>query len=132
MGLCKALAANGDGRGLPDAFEVLLELKQPADPPVDERKRRDWKSDRDQRRREAEAVFDRASKDVLEQFLNRKTNVVSAAEQQIVVLLLWRLPELPKPFAPVVRAWANTGDPQVVEKARRLLDRDRTSASTVP
>jgi hypothetical protein len=114
------------------ALTALPRYEQPADPPVDERKRRDWKSDRDQRRREAEAVFDRASKDVLEQFLNRKTNVDSAAEQQIVVLLLWRLPELPKPFAPVVRAWANTGDPQVAEKARRLLDRDGTSAPTVP
>jgi hypothetical protein len=132
MGLCEALAAMGDGRGLPGAFEVLLDLKQPADPPLDERKRRNWEHERDRRKQDAEAVFGRASKEVLEEFLNRKTKVVSPAEQQIVVLLLWRLPELPKPFAPVVRAWANTGDPQVVEKARRLLDRDRTSASTVP
>jgi hypothetical protein len=65
MGLCEALAANGDGRGLPDAFEVLLELEQPADPPVVERKRRDWEHERDQRKQEAEAIFGRASKEVL-------------------------------------------------------------------
>ena len=69
MGLCEALAANGDGRGMPDAFKILLELKQPTDPPLDEQKRQDWESDRDQRKQRAEAVFDRASKDVLEEFL---------------------------------------------------------------
>jgi hypothetical protein len=132
MGLCEALAANGDGRGMPDAFQVLLELKQPADPPHDEQKRRNWESDRDQRKREAEAVFDRASKDVLAEFLNRKTNVVSPAEREIVLRFLWRVPELPRPFAPVVQAWANTGDSHIGEMARRLLDRDRTSAATVP
>ena len=42
MGLCEALAANGDGRGLPDAFEVLLDVERPAEPPLDEQKRRDW------------------------------------------------------------------------------------------
>ena len=58
--LCEALAACGDGRGLPDAFEVLLDLERPAEPPADEQKRRDWESDRDRRKDEAEAVFDRA------------------------------------------------------------------------
>jgi hypothetical protein len=132
MGLCEALAANGDGRGMPDAFQVLLELKQPADPPLEEQKRQGWESDRDHRKQKAEAVFDRASKDVLEEFLNRKTAVVSPAEQEIVLRFLWRLPDLPKPYAPVVRSWANTAAPQIAELAARLLDRDRILAPTVP
>ena len=48
MTLCEALAASGDGRGLPDAFEVLLDLKRPAEPPLDEQKRKDWDNARDQ------------------------------------------------------------------------------------
>src|SRR5208283_5982783 len=44
MRLCEALASSGDGRGLPDAFDVLLGLERPAQPPLDEQKRRDWES----------------------------------------------------------------------------------------
>ena len=123
MGLCEALAASGDGRGLPDAFEVLLDLKRPAEPPPDEQKRKDWENARDRRKDQAEAVFERASKEILAGFLDRKTDVASPAEQQIVLRLLWRLPDLPKPFAPVVPAWASSPDPQVAEMARRLIER---------
>ena len=72
--LCEALAASGDGRGLPDAFEVLLDLERPAEPPVDEQKRKDWENARDRRKEQAEAVFERASKEVLAGFLDRKTD----------------------------------------------------------
>jgi hypothetical protein len=102
----------------------LLDLKRPAVPPLDEQKRKDWEHTRDGRRREAEAVFERASKAILAGFLNRKTDVASPAEQQVVLRLLWRLPDLPKPFAPVVLTWTNSPDPQVAEMARRLLERE--------
>ena len=123
MRLCEALASSGDGRGLPDAFDVLLGLERPAQPPLDEQKRRDWESTRNQRRQEAEAVFRRASKELLARFLDRKIDVASPAEQQLVIRLLWRLPDLPKPFAPVVPTWASSPDTQVAELARRLLER---------
>ena len=132
LGLCEALAANGDGRGMPDAFTVLLELKQPANPPLNEHERRTWESEHDQRRQEAEAVFDRAPKDVLAEFVNRKSNVLAPAEQYLVLQLLWRLPDLPNPLTPTVEGWANTGAPHVVEMAGRLLDRDRRSGPVVP
>jgi hypothetical protein len=128
MSLCEALAANGDGRGLSDAFQVLVDLKRPAEPPRDEQKRKAWEFTRDQRKHEAEAVFGRASKAILASFLNRKTDVASSEEQMIVLRLLWRLPDLPKPFAPIVPAWANGSNPEVTEMARRLLDRDSTAA----
>ena len=60
---CEALAANGDGRGLPDAFEVLLDLEPPAESPTDEQKRRSWEGERDRRKDQAEAVFGRATKE---------------------------------------------------------------------
>ncbi len=59
MSLCEALAASGDGRGLPDAFAVLLDLEQPAEPPLDDQKRRNWESDRSSRKQRAETVFER-------------------------------------------------------------------------
>jgi hypothetical protein len=122
--LCEALASNGDGRGLPDAFEVLVDLNRQAEPPLEEQKRKDWEAARNSRRQAAEAVFARASKDVLAGFLDQKTKVTSSAEQQTVLRLLWRLPALPKPFGPVVLAWANSPDLQVAELATRLRERE--------
>jgi hypothetical protein len=122
--LCEALAASGDGRGLADAFEVLVGLKRPAEPPAEEKERKQWESAREHRLREAEAVFERASKEILDEFLLRRTEADSPAERQVVLRLLWRLPELPEPFAAIVPRWAKGADPQVAETARHLLDRD--------
>jgi HEAT repeat protein len=121
--LCEALASKGDGRGLPDAFDVLIELERASEPPLEEQKRRTWESTRDQRKQEAEAVFERASKETLAGFLDRKTGVFSAAEQALVLRLLWRLPDVPKSFASVLPSWAGSPNPKVAELARRLLDR---------
>jgi hypothetical protein len=121
--LCEALAACGDGRGLPDAFDVLLDLEKPAEPPLDDAKRRDWQLGRDRRKDEAEAIFGRATKEALAAFLGRKADATSPEERRLVLRLLWRLPELPKPFAPLVPAWAKGPDPKAAELARRLLER---------
>jgi beta-lactamase regulating signal transducer with metallopeptidase domain len=122
--LCEALAANGDGRGLADAYEHLVGLKRPANPPMAEKELRNWTSARDDRRREAEAVFQRASKKILMEFLLRKTQVGSPWEQLVVLELLWRLPELPEPLRGVVSQWSKSADAQVAEMAKRLLTRD--------
>ena len=122
--LCEALAAKGDGRGLADAYEHLVGLKRPADPPVAEQEFRDWTSARDNRQREAEAVFQRASKSILTEFLLRKIQVGSPPEQRVVLELLWSLPELPEPFRGIVSQWSKSADAQVAELAGRLLKRD--------
>jgi HEAT repeat protein len=122
--LCEALAACGDGRGLPDAFEVLLDLERPDDPPRDEQKRKDWENARDRKKRDAEAVFDRAAKETLDAFLGGKGNVTSPGERRIVFRLLWRLPELPRPLVHVIPAWTRSPDPELAEMARRLIERE--------
>ena len=122
--LCEALAANGDGRGLGDAFGIMVDLKRSAQPPALEQERRSWENARDNGLREAEAVFGRAPKQVLADFLLRKTEVVSTAERQIVLQLLWKLPEVPKPFTAVLEQWAKNADQEVAEMAARLLKRD--------
>ena len=43
-----------------DRFDVLVNLEPPSQPPLDEKKQRRWESDRGSRKREAEAVFERA------------------------------------------------------------------------
>ena len=121
--LCEALAASGDGRGLPDAFEVLVDLERPAEPPIDEQKRRSWEGERDRRKDQAEAVFGRATKEALSTFLERKANADSPAERRVVLRLLWRLPDVPKPLASVIPAWAKGPDPKAAEMASRLIER---------
>jgi hypothetical protein len=121
--LCEALASSGDGRGLPDAYAVLVDLARPAEAPLDEQTRRDWEHARDRRKSEAEAVFERASKEILAKFLDRKTEITSPAEQETVLRLLWRLPELPMAFVSIVPTWTNSSDSRVAELAKRLLDR---------
>jgi hypothetical protein len=127
MRLCEALAACGDGRGLPDAFDVLVDLERPAEPPADEQNRRSWESARDSRKREAEAVFDRATKEALAAFLGRKADAASPDERRLVLRLLWRLPEVPGAYTPILPAWANSPDPKAAELARRLLEREGSS-----
>ena len=118
------LAANGDGRGLADADELLVELKRTVEPPAGEKERRDWQSAHDQRLGEAEAVFGRASKKILTEFLLGKTKVEESPDQKFVLQLLWKLPDLPQPFTDVVGRWATSADPQVAEMAGKLLKRD--------
>ena len=122
--LCEALVANGDGRGLADAYGILVGLKRPAQPPDAEKERRDWQSARDERQREAEAVFGRASKKILTEFLLGKTEVEESPDQKVVLQLLWKLPDLPQPFTDVVGRWKKSADPQVAEMAGKLLKRD--------
>ncbi|WP_435008442.1 M56 family metallopeptidase [Tundrisphaera lichenicola] len=122
--LCEALAARGDGRGLLDAFEALVELERPAQPPADEKGREDWEKVRMDRKDQAEEVFGRASKEMLEGFVIGKREVEPSEERRVVLRLLWRLPGLPGSFEDIVPRWAEGSDPQVVGAARRLLDRD--------
>ena len=122
--LCEALAAMGDGRGLTDAFDVLVGLKRPAQPPGDEKERWDWEHARDERESEADAVFKQASPTILTELLLRKTQVDSSPERRVVLQLVERLPDLPAPFATVLPQWAKSTDAQVVEAVKRLLDRN--------
>jgi hypothetical protein len=122
--LCEAWATSGDGRGLADAYEILVALKRPAQPPADENDRRKWETDRRHRLGEAEDVFGRASQKILTEFVVRKSQGSSPPERQIVLQLLWRLPELPAQFAAVVPQWAKSADHDVAEIAARLLERD--------
>ncbi len=122
--LCEALAAMGDGRGLTDAYDVLVGLKRPAQPPGDEKERRNWEHARDKLESEADAVFKQASPKILTELLLRKTQVDSSSERQVVLQLLGRLPDLPAPFAAVLPQWANSADTEVVDVAARLLKRD--------
>jgi hypothetical protein len=122
--LCEALAALGDGRGLADAYQVLVALNRPATLPSDEQKRREWENDRDRRLREAEAVFERASKEIFAEFLARKADAPATEEHLVVLRLLWRLPEIPTPLAAKVTKWARGTDQQLAEQARRLLERN--------
>jgi hypothetical protein len=122
--LCEALATNGDGRGLGDAFDIMVGLKQAAKPPADEQERRNWQSSRGSRLGEAEAVFSRTPKQGIAEFLLRKTQVASAPERHVVLQLLWKLPEVPKPFAAVLEQWAKSAEQEVAEMAGRLQKRD--------
>ncbi|MGC1276274.1 MAG: M56 family metallopeptidase [Planctomycetaceae bacterium] len=124
MTLCEALAAKGDARGLNDAYAVLVELERPAMPPTDEEEHDDWEDARDDDRGYAEDVFRRATPEMIVEFVNGKTQVESPAEQRVVLTLLWKLPELPEPFAAVVPRWAENADGEIAKSAARLLDRD--------
>jgi hypothetical protein len=122
--LCEALAAKGDGRGLADAYEVLVELERPAQPPAEDRPRWDWLMAREKQQREAEAVFGRAAPEVLGSFLLPKAEVASPEERRVVLRLLWKVPDLPAPFAAVLPKWAKDADRPVAELAMRLLKRN--------
>ncbi len=122
--LCEALVARGDGRGLADAYKFLVDLERPAEPPAEEKPRSEWQRAREKRRGEAEAVFGRASRELLTEFLLRKSEAASPEERRVVLRLLWKLPELPETLAAVIPRWAEDADRQVAESARRLLDRD--------
>lgn len=69
-------------------------------------------------------VFQHASKEQLAEFLGRKASVASADEQEIVLQLVWSLPDLPEQLEQVVPSWAESGDPNDAALAGRLLDRD--------
>ncbi len=56
-------------------------------------------------------------------FLEGKTTVSSPAERELVLRLLWRLPDLPGPFVPVLPTWTSSSDAKVAALARRLLER---------
>ncbi len=124
MRLCEALAARGDSRGLDDAFATLVDLKRPTGSPEDEESRRDRIAEREDRRSEAEDVFERASDAMLAKFLNGKATVDEIEPRRVVLRLLWRLPELPKPLDAAVLTWVDDPNPQVVNAAQQLLDRD--------
>ncbi len=122
--LCEALAANGDGRGLADAYEILVGLKRPAQPPASENERKNWQTNRDNLLDQAEAVFGQAPKTIAAEFLVHKMQVDSSSERQVVLQLLWKLPELPKPLAAIVAQWAKSADREVADMSGRLLKRD--------
>jgi hypothetical protein len=124
LGLCEALAARGDGRGLADALKALVELERPAEPPKEDQPRREWEHQRSARLSQAEAVFSRASKQVLADFLVRKTDATAPEERRVVLQLLWKLPDLPTPFIRTISRWAEDADQRVAELAKRLRDRD--------
>jgi beta-lactamase regulating signal transducer with metallopeptidase domain len=124
MRLCEALAARGDGRGLSDAYEVLVGMERPSQQPAEEKARNDWQRQREDQQREAEAVFGRASRQIFAEFLVRKTESAAPEERRVALRLLWKLLEVPKPFAAVIPVWAQDSDRQVAELAKRLLARD--------
>ena len=125
--LCQALASCGDGRGLGDAYTVLVSLERPAEPPAEEKLRRKWDRARADQRDQAQAVFGGASKELLAEFLVRKTVAGLPEERRVVLRLLWKLPDIPQPLAAIIPRWAHDADPQVAELASRLLDRALTS-----
>jgi hypothetical protein len=124
LGLCEALAARGDGRGLADAYTVLVGLEQPAEPPADEEPRRKWENARAEQQREAEAVFGRASKALIAEFLLGKRDAASSGERRVVLRLLWKLSKVPNAFAPVLLRWVEDPDRETATLTRRLLKRD--------
>jgi hypothetical protein len=124
LNLCEALAARGDGRGLGDAYQVLVDLERAEEPQPTDRENRQQQQPRSDRQRSAEAVFKRASPAILAPFLMAKTATASTEQQRVILRLLWTLPELPEPLAAVIPKWARLPDPQVAELAGRLRDRD--------
>jgi beta-lactamase regulating signal transducer with metallopeptidase domain len=121
--VCEALAARGDGRGLADAYDILVGRERSAQPPADEKARGDWQRDRESQQTAAEEVFGKAPKDILAEFLSHKTETVAPEERRVVLRLLWRLADLPAPLAAVIPQWAQDGDQQVAELAKRALGR---------
>ena len=112
MSLCEALAASGDGRGLPDAFDVLLDLKRPAEPPLDEQKRKDWENARDQPERGGrgrlraglESDPRRVPRPQVRRQLRRPSRRSCSGSSG-------GSRELPRRFAPVVPTWAEQPRP---------------------
>lgn len=124
--LGEALAARGDGRGMADAYQVLVDLESTSQPPAD-REHRTQRLQRSDRQKQAEAVFEQASPAILAPFLVSKSETASTEAQRVILRLLWKLPELPEPFASLIPRWSTLPDLQVAELARRLRDRDRAA-----
>ncbi len=55
------------------------------------------------------------------EFVLRKVEAISPEERRVVLQLLWKLPEVPQPFATVLARWTKDEDRQVAEQASRLL-----------
>ncbi len=121
--LCEALAKKGDGRGLNDAFEALVQLERSAEPPTGDKALRNWTRTRDALREQAERVASSAREEDLSAFLLQKAKEADRDEQRVILDLLWAMAELPPAFTPVLQEYSQSSDEKVKKSAKRLLER---------
>jgi HEAT repeat protein len=124
--LAAALAYRGDPRGLPAAFDVLVRLAEPGEPPEDEKARRNWEDDIDDRRDEALRVFDRAPTAAVNEFLSARADAADAATRLALLAVLEPMHAIPAGVQPRVLQWAeDESNANVSRQAERLLLRRR-------
>jgi hypothetical protein len=124
--LAAALAYRGDTRGLPTAFDVLVRLAEPGQPPEDEKARRNWEDDIDDRRDEALRVFDRAPTAAVNEFLAARADAADAATRLALLAVLEPMHAIPAGVQPRVLQWAeDDSNAHVSRQAERLLLRRR-------
>jgi HEAT repeat protein len=104
--LATALAYRGDPRGLPGAFDVIVRLAEPGEPPDDEKARRNWEDDVDDRRDEALRVFERAPTAAVNEFLAGRADAADAATRLALLAVLEPMQAIPAELRPEILKWA--------------------------
>ncbi len=119
--LCEALAALGDDRGMPDAYQALVEFFESGAAQGDKEQeyRRKWLD------RGAKRVLDHVQRSSIVEFVGAKSDAATVAERQALVELLWRLPETPQSLVPVLQRWRNDTNTELAKQASSLLERGR-------
>lgn len=124
--LAAALAYRGDVRGMPAAFDVLVRLAEPGEPPEDKKARRDWERAIDRRRDNALDVFDRAPTAAVTEFLAANAGAMDDATRLALLAVLEQMHAIPAAVRPRVEQWAKDAtNAEVSRLSERLLIRRR-------
>ncbi|BBO33142.1 HEAT repeat domain-containing protein [Lacipirellula parvula] len=124
--LATALAALGDARGLPLAFDLLVKLAEPGVAPDDAKAKRQWEKSRDDRRRDVLRVFSRAATDDVAALLAERASNADAPARLAIMQLLGQSHSIPAALRPALEEWAaDKISTEVSQQAERLLLRLR-------
>lgn len=124
--LAKALADRGDGRGLPTAFGVLVELAASGERPQDEPARRTWEKNVEDRREAALDVFERAATSDVAALLAERASHADEATRLAILQVVERMETIPAAVLPEVERWATKKSNDTISHlAERLLVRQR-------
>ena len=124
--LATALASQGDARGLPLAFDMLVESANLGASPVDAKLKRQWEKSRDDRRRDVLRVFSRATTDDVAALLAERAPNADPHARVAIMQLLAQSHSIPAALRPSLDEWAaDKASAEISQQAERLLLRFR-------